>query len=134
MKVSVVDICVEAIIYLLLYNLHDCTFKSKFLFLLQDKEEKEGGTHFVLLSRSRNMTGRFMKTYLHQPIKILQFLSDVFFFFFFYQGFFSRTLATHRTAGEGRGPSFIPLYYFHPLTNIQTFICNFVCEMTITYF
>ena len=54
--------------------------------------------------------------------------------FFFHQGFLSRTLTTHRTAGEGRGPSFIPLYHFHPLTNIQTFICNFACEMTITYF
>ena len=54
--------------------------------------------------------------------------------FFFYQGFLSQTLTTHRTAGEGRGPSFTPLYHFHPLTNIQTFICNFVCEMTITYF
>ena len=27
-KISVFVICVEAIIYLLLYNLHDCTFKS----------------------------------------------------------------------------------------------------------
>ena len=36
--------------------------------------------------------------------------------------------------GKGKGPSFIPLYHFHPLTNIQTFSCNFVCEMTITYF
>ena len=54
--------------------------------------------------------------------------------FFFYQGFLSETLTTHRTAGEGRGPFFIPLYHFHPLTNIQTFICNFACEMTITYF
>ena len=26
-KISVVVICVEAIIYLLLHNLHDCTFK-----------------------------------------------------------------------------------------------------------
>ena len=41
---------------------------------------------------------------------------------------------THRTTGERSGPSFIPLYQFHPLTNIQTFICNFACEMTITYF
>ena len=54
--------------------------------------------------------------------------------FFFYQGFLSRTLTTDRTAGEGRGPSFIPLYHFHLLTNIQTFICNFAGEMTITYF
>ena len=57
-----------------------------------------------------------------------------FFVFFFYQGFLSWTLTTHRTAGEGRGPYFIPLYHSHPLTNIQTFICNFACEMTITYF
>ena len=52
---------------------------------------------------------------------------------FFYQGFLSRTLTTHRTAGEGRD-HLIPLYHFHPLTNIQTFICNFAREMTITYF
>ena len=52
--------------------------------------------------------------------------------FFFYQGFLSWRLTTHRTAGKGRWPSFVPLYHFHPLTNIQTFICNFACEMTIT--
>ena len=54
--------------------------------------------------------------------------------FFFYQGFLSRTLSTHRRAGEGRGPSFIPLYHFYPLTNIQTFVFVFACEITITYF
>ena len=43
------------------------------------------------------------------------------FFFCFFQGFVSRTLTTHRTAGEGTGPFFIPLYHFHPLTKIQTF-------------
>ena len=53
--------------------------------------------------------------------------------FFHIQDFPSQTLTNHRTAGEGRGPSFIPLYHFHRLTNIQTFICNFACEMTITY-
>ena len=52
-------------------------------------------------------------------------------FFFFYQGFLSQTLTIHRTAGEVRGPSFIPLYHFHPLTNIETLICNFACEMNI---
>ena len=56
-----------------------------------------------------------------------------FLIFFFYQGFLSRTLTTHRTAGEGRGPSFIQLYLFHPLTNIQTFICNFACEILRPY-
>ena len=51
--------------------------------------------------------------------------------FFFYQSFLSRTLTTHGTAGEGRRPSFIPLYHFQPLTNIQTFICNFAREMAM---
>ena len=54
--------------------------------------------------------------------------------FFFYQDFLSQTLAIHRTAREGRGPPFIPLYHFHLLMNIETFICNFACEMTITHF
>ena len=54
--------------------------------------------------------------------------------FFFLSGFSSQTLTIHRIAGEGRGPSFTSLYHFHPLTNIETFICDFVCEMTITYF
>ena len=58
----------------------------------------------------------------------------IYFLKFFLSGFFSRTLTINRTAGEGRGPSFIPLYHFHPLTNIQTFICNFAREMSITYF
>ena len=59
--------------------------------------------------------------------------SNFFFsFFFFYQGFLSQTLTTHRTAGEGRGAFFILLYRFHPLTNIQTFMCNFACEMTMS--
>ena len=33
------------------------------------------------------------------------------------------------TGHQGKGgPSFIPLYHFHALTNIQTFICNFTHE------
>ena len=38
------------------------------------------------------------------------------------RGFLSQTLAIQRTAGERRGPYFILLYEFRPLTNIQTFI------------
>ena len=53
--------------------------------------------------------------------------------FFFYQDFLSGTLTTHRTPGKERRPSFIPLYHFHSLTNIQTFICNFACVMTIIF-
>ena len=57
-------------------------------------------------------------------------LIDLLYMIFFLSGFSSQTPTIHRTAGEERGPSFIPLYHFHPLTNIQTFICNFACEMT----
>ena len=54
--------------------------------------------------------------------------------FFFLSGFsFTDTDDSQDRRGRG-GSSFIPLYHFHPLTNIQTFICNFACEMTITYF
>ena len=53
---------------------------------------------------------------------------------FFYQGSLLQTLTIHRTAGEGRVLSFFPLYHFHPLTNIHTFICNFAFKMSITYF
>ena len=41
------------------------------------------------------------------------------------KSFLSRTLTTHRTAGERRGLFFISLYHFHPLTNIQTLNCSF---------
>ena len=37
-----------------------------------------------------------------------------------------------RLAGQqGKGGD---QFLFHPLTNIQTIICNFACEMTITHF
>ena len=62
------------------------------------------------------------------------FLVNPFFFFFFLSGF-SFTDTDDLQDSRGReGPSFIPLYYSHPLTNIQIFICNFACEMTVTYF
>ena len=44
--------------------------------------------------------------------------------FFFYQGFLSQTLTIDRTAAEGRGASFISLYHFHPLTNIEIFFAT----------
>ena len=67
-------------------------------------------------------------------LQILELMSDVsvtrgrsywnirprIFDFFFYQGFLSRTLTTHRTAGKRREPSFCSLCHFHPLPNIQT--------------
>ena len=45
--------------------------------------------------------------------------------FFFLSGFSSQTLTIHSTAGKGRGPYFVLLYHFHPLMNMETFICNF---------
>ena len=39
------------------------------------KQEKEAGTNFNLLTKSRNMIRQLMKTYLHRPTKILQFLT-----------------------------------------------------------
>ena len=46
---------------------------------------------------------------------LLPFLHDFMYIHLFYQGFLSQTLTIHRTAGEGRRSSFIPLYHFHPL-------------------
>ena len=77
----------------------------------------------------------FVKIFNNYCWKIIKILHNEFFgytiSFFFYQGFLSLTLTIHRL---GRGPSFIPLYHFHPLTNIERFVWNFACEMTITYF
>ena len=42
---------------------------------MSKKQEKEAGTYFILLSQSRNIIERYMKTYLHSPINILQFLT-----------------------------------------------------------
>ena len=44
--------------------------------------------------------------------------------FFFCQGFLSQTLTVDRTAAEGRGASFISLYHFHPITNIEIFFAT----------
>ena len=49
---------------------------------------------------------------------------SLYFLVFAYRGFSSQTLAIHRTVGEGRRPSFIPLNYIHLLTNTQTFIAT----------
>ena len=50
--------------------------------------------------------------------------------FFSVRGFFhGHWRLTGQQGKEGGGIIFIPLYHFHPLTNIQTFIRNFACEM-----
>ena len=53
--------------------------------------------------------------------------------FFFIRVFFHGHWQLTAQQGKGRD-HLIPLYHFHQLTNIQTFICNFAREMTITYF
>ena len=55
-------------------------------------------------------------------------------YFYFCQGFLSPTYQLIGQQRKGRKLRFILLYHFHPLKKIQTFICNFTCEMTITYF
>ena len=86
---------------------------------------------FLVILFWSNLHHMFPLLHFSWNSRVWNFFSSI---FFFYQGFFSRTLTTHRTAGEGRRPFSIPLYHLHPLTNIQAFICNFACEMTITYF
>ena len=54
-----------------------------------------------------------------------------FFFFFFCQGFPSQTLAIHRIAEKG---GYHRLFHYTTSTCSQAFICNFVCEVTITFF
>ena len=51
--------------------------------------------------------------------------------YFFLSGISFADTDNSQTSREREG---ILLYHFHPLTNMQTFICNFACEMTITYF
>ena len=51
---------------------------------------------------------------------VVLYLSDVYFdVLFFFQGFLSQTLTIHRTAGERRGSSFIPLYDFHSIKTLR---------------
>ena len=69
-----------------------------------------------------------------KKIQQIKQISQVISCIFFLSGFsFTDTVDSQDSSGR-TGPSFIPLYHFRPLTNIQAFICNFACEMTITYF
>ena len=78
---------------------------------------------------------KFMASILLIPLIIQRYFNVIAISLIFFLGvFLSPTLTTQRAAVERRGPSFTPLYYLHPLTNVQTFICNFACEMTITFF
>ena len=54
--------------------------------------------------------------------------------FFFLSGFSFTDSDESRTAVEGIGLFFMPLYHFLSPTNIQAFICNFAYDMTVTCF
>ena len=55
------------------------------------------------------------------------------FFSFFLSKFSFTDTGDSQDSRERKGIIFIPLCHFHMLTNIQTFTCNFACEMTATY-
>ena len=55
----------------------------------------------------------------------------MFFCFFFCQGFPSQTLTIHRTARKG---GYQRLFDSTTSTRSRAFNCNFVCEVTITFF
>ena len=57
---------------------------------------------------------------------------NVFFYFYFIRVFFSRHRRVTGQQEKREDLFFVPFYHFHPLTNIQTFIWNFACEMTMT--
>ena len=72
----------------------------------------------------------WLKPYIEKKLNII-FKNNFFFCFFFYQGYFSRTLTTHRTAGEGRGTSYstlpLPVSTKHKVQTQQE--CS--CSMTL---
>ena len=63
---------------------------------------------------------KIMLTFVGKICFILINVSASFFCFFFYQSFLSRTVTTHSTAGEGRGPSYstLPLPPAHKHSDI----------------
>ena len=63
-------------------------------------------THRVAYQRKRIPSER--SRFMQKNLKCGK-VSQKSLFFFFYQGFLSRTLTAHRTAGEGRGPSYSSL-------------------------
>ena len=56
-----------------------------------------------------------------------------FIYFFLSEFSFTDNDDSRDSRGRHRIIFFIPLYHFHPLINIQIFICSFACEMTITF-
>ena len=116
--------CIYCIYIAYMYIMHDDCKKR-----IVAKVNQDNSNSWNILDRihkrddniflQRNILLLFLLLLLLSILLLLLFLSE----------FFSWTLTTHGTSGEGRAPSFIPLYHFHPLKNIQTLICTFACEM-----
>ena len=77
----------------------------------------------------KGFSANFEQPFVSNMLEVLEETKNL--SFFFLSGFSSQT---QDYSQDSRGPFFIPLYHFHPLTNIETLICNFACEMTTTYF
>ena len=96
---------------------------SLFNFFFQNKLFTPCQSSFIpgdsCLAQLLSITYEILKSFTcHAPTDMSGTFLDTFFLFFlfFYQVFLSQTLTTHRTAEEGRGPFFVPLYHFRPLT------------------
>ena len=53
-KISVFFICVEVIIYLLLYNLHDCTFESETVLSWSSRKKEKCNFATLVLTLQKN--------------------------------------------------------------------------------
>ena len=65
------------------------------------------GVHILLQTAIYYL--RRLYIYIYMYIYIFTYIY-IYIYIYLYQGFLSRTLTTHRTAEERRGPSFIPLH------------------------
>ena len=81
-----------------------------------------------------------LSVFLFNKVKIKHWIFPYFSFIYvcFFVFFFSIRLFFHGhwqlTGQQGKWRNhLIPLYHFHMLTNIQTFICNFTREMNVSF-
>ena len=101
-KISVLVTCIEAIIYLLLYTLHDCPFKNKIFTQFQNfKHVKNVQTFNGMTWRKRdlNVNEEILKSFKKLATSFCNFINHLFLILFhFYSPFFH-----------------LPLLYYLPL-------------------
>ena len=71
--------------------------------------------HFIYCTRKKGPAGRNFGFLLLEKLKNCILNEKLNLFFFSMRIFIQGHWITHRTAGDGRGPFFIPLYHFHSL-------------------